>query len=149
MIYIFEDFELDTRLYELRQNGKTSRMEPQVFDVLLYLVENRDRVVTKKDLFDNIWTDRFVSDSALSSRVKAVRNILGDGGREQRLIKTVHGRGFRFIGDVSQRPDAADKQTKKKAFYWLRLWSGACILDARKKKVAHGVVCGGEERIAL
>jgi DNA-binding winged helix-turn-helix (wHTH) protein len=59
MIYVFENFELDTRLYELRQGGEPCRMEPQVFDVLLYLVENRDRVVTKNDLFDHIWKDRF------------------------------------------------------------------------------------------
>ena len=107
MIYTFEDFELDTQLYELRRSGEPCRMEPQVFDILLYLVENRDRVVTKNDLFEHIWKDRFVSDSALSSRLKAARATLGDGGREQRLIKTVHGRGFRFIGHVAEQPHMA------------------------------------------
>ncbi len=82
-------------------------MEPQVFDMLLYIVENRDRVVTKNDLFDHIWKNRVVTDSALTSRLKAVRAILGDGGREQRLIKTVHGRGFRFVGDVTEQGEVS------------------------------------------
>ena len=103
MIYAFENFELDTKLYELRQDGQPCRMEPQVFDMLLYIVENRDRVVTKNDLFDHIWKNRVVTDSALTSRLKAVRATLGDGGRDQRLIKTVHGRGFRFVGEVTVR----------------------------------------------
>jgi DNA-binding winged helix-turn-helix (wHTH) protein/tetratricopeptide (TPR) repeat protein len=103
MIYAFENFELDTKLYELRRDGKPCRMEPQVFDMLLYIVENRDRVVTKNDLFDHIWKNRVVTDSALASRLKAVRATLGDRGRDQRLIKTLHGRGFRFVGNVTEQ----------------------------------------------
>ena len=103
MIYAFENFELDTKLYELRRDGQPCRMEPQVFDMLLYIVENRDRVVTKNDLFDHIWKNRVVTDSALASRLKAVRATLGDRGRDQRLIKTLHGRGFRFVGNVTEQ----------------------------------------------
>ena len=113
MIYAFENFELDTKLYELRQDGQACRMEPQVFDMLLYIVENRDRVVTKNDLFDHIWKNRVVTDSALTSRLKAVRATLGDGGRDQRLIKTVHGRGFRFVGDVTVKGDDATQDREK------------------------------------
>ena len=112
MIYAFENFELDTKLYELRRDGQPCRMEPQVFDMLLYIVENRDRVVTKNDLFDHIWKNRVVTDSALTSRLKAVRATLGDGGRDQRLIKTVHGRGFRFVGDVAELGDSSAQETK-------------------------------------
>ncbi len=100
MIYAFEDFELDTDLYELRRGGQRVAIEPQVFDVLVYLVAHRERVVTKAELLDNVWGDRFVSESALSSRIKAARRAVGDDGRAQRTIATVHGRGFRFTADA-------------------------------------------------
>jgi DNA-binding winged helix-turn-helix (wHTH) protein/tetratricopeptide (TPR) repeat protein len=101
----FEDFELDTQRFELRRAGVRVPMEPQVFDVLALLVANRDRVVTKEELMDEVWGDRFISEAALNSRVMSARKALGDTGREQRLIRTVHGRGYRFIGEVTgERP---------------------------------------------
>ena len=102
MIYAFDDHELDTDLYELRRGGRRIALEPQVFDVLAYLVAHRDRLVTKAELLDNVWGDRFVSESALTSRIKAVRRALGDDGQTQRTIKTVHGRGFRFAADARE-----------------------------------------------
>jgi DNA-binding winged helix-turn-helix (wHTH) protein/pimeloyl-ACP methyl ester carboxylesterase len=102
VIYAFDDHELDTDLYELRRAGQLIALEPQVFDVLAYLVAHRDRVVTKAELLDNVWGDRFVSESALTSRIKAVRRALGDDGHTQRTIKTVHGRGFRFAADARE-----------------------------------------------
>lgn len=101
MIYTFEDCELDTRLFELRRGGEAVPLEPQVFEVLSYLVENHDRVVPKQELLDRIWPERFVGEAALNSRLMAARKAIGDSGKEQRLIKTVHGRGYRFVGDVS------------------------------------------------
>ena len=71
-----------------------------MFDVLRYLVEHRDRVVPKEELLDNVWGDRFVSESALTSRIKAARQALGDSGRAQRVIATAHGRGYRFLPPV-------------------------------------------------
>ncbi len=103
MIYEFDGFELDTQLFELRQAGQPSALERQVFDVLAYLVEHRERVVTKGELFDEIWKSRFVSEATLSSRIMAARRAIGDNGKGQRLIRTVQGRGFRFVGDVKQR----------------------------------------------
>jgi predicted ATPase/DNA-binding winged helix-turn-helix (wHTH) protein len=103
MIYTFEDFEFDTELYELRREGSPVPVEPQVFDVLLYLVEHCDRVVSKQELFENVWQTRFVTESALTSRIKAARRALGDDGRRQRLIATVHGRGYRFLSPVEKR----------------------------------------------
>jgi DNA-binding winged helix-turn-helix (wHTH) protein/tetratricopeptide (TPR) repeat protein len=100
MVYTFEDFELDSELYELRRNGRRIPVEPQVFDVIMYLLRRRDRVVSKEELFENIWKTRFVTESALTSRIKAARRALDDAGREQRLIGTVHGRGYRFLGRV-------------------------------------------------
>jgi TolB-like protein/Tfp pilus assembly protein PilF len=78
-------------------------MEPQVFDLLVYLVENRDRVVSKDDLFASIWGGRIVSDSTLTSRINATRKAVGDSGDEQKLIRTIARKGFRFVGDV-RRP---------------------------------------------
>ena len=100
MIFEFDEFEIDTGGFELRFRGKLRHVEPQVFDVLRYLVEHRDRVVSKEELLDNVWGDRFVSESALTSRVKAARQAVGDSGRSQRVISTVHGRGYRFAATV-------------------------------------------------
>ena len=103
MIYGFDDFELDTAAFELRRRGERVPLEPQVFDVLAYLVAHHDRVVTKAELLDEVWGDRFVSESALTSRIKAARRAVDDDGTTQRLLRTVHGRGFRFTGAVTER----------------------------------------------
>jgi len=100
MTYAFEACELDTERFELRRDGALVPMEPQVFDVLDYLVRHRERVVSKEELLDNVWGDRFVSESALTSRIKAARRAIGDDGQAQRCIRTAHGRGYRFVADV-------------------------------------------------
>jgi len=105
VIYRFADCELDTELYELRRGGAAQPVEPQVYDLLRYLIENRDRTVTKDDLHAAIWQGRIVSESALSSRIKAARQAVGDSGRDQRVIRTLHGRGFRFIAPVEVAGD--------------------------------------------
>ena len=104
-MYVFDDFRLDPARVELRQDGERVRVEPQVFDVLAFLLAHRDRVVTKTELLDEVWGNRFVSDSTLTSRVKAARRAIGDDGASQRLIATVHGVGYRFVGEVTE-PDA-------------------------------------------
>lgn len=100
MIYVFDGYELDTERYELRRDGSPVKLERQVFDVLSYLVQNGDRLVPKDELLDKIWGDRFVGEAALNTRVMEARKAIGDSGREQRLIKTVHRRGYRFAGEV-------------------------------------------------
>ncbi|MGI9624724.1 MAG: winged helix-turn-helix domain-containing protein, partial [Acidimicrobiales bacterium] len=107
MIYLFEGFELDTQRFELRQNGEAASIEPQVFSVLAFLVEHAGSVATKEDILDEVWGDRFVSESALTSRIKAARRAIGDDGTAQNLIRTVHGRGYEFIGDVVQTDESA------------------------------------------
>jgi DNA-binding winged helix-turn-helix (wHTH) protein/DNA-binding CsgD family transcriptional regulator len=97
----FGDYELDTERFELRRNGLPVPMQPQVFDVLAHLVEHRDRVVSKEELLDEVWGDRFVSESALTSRIKDARKAVGDDGSRQDLIRTVHGRGYRFVASMS------------------------------------------------
>lgn len=101
-IYAFDAYEVDTDRFEVREGGVQVALEPQVFDVLVYLIRNRDRVVPKTELLDCVWGDRFVSESALSSRIKAARRVVGDDGSTQRMIKTLHGRGFRFVADVRE-----------------------------------------------
>ncbi len=92
---------LDAARFELRRDGRTVPMEPQTFDVLTYLVSHRDRVVPKEELMDAVWGGRFVTEAAVTSRIKQARRAMGDDGRDQRLIRTVHGRGYRFIAEVS------------------------------------------------
>ena len=74
-----------------------------MFDVLVYLIRHRDRVVTKAELLDNVWGDRFVSESALASRLKSARRGVGDDGSSQRIIRTVFGRGYQFVASVAER----------------------------------------------
>jgi DNA-binding winged helix-turn-helix (wHTH) protein/tetratricopeptide (TPR) repeat protein len=99
-VALFGEFELDVDQFELRRAGTPVPMEPQVFEVLAYLVGNRERVVLKDELIGHIWPDRFISEAALNSRVMAARKAVGDNGKDQRLIRTIRSRGFRFVGDV-------------------------------------------------
>jgi len=106
MIYRFGNFELDLAKVELRESGQPRPIEPQVFALLAFLIEHRERLVSREEIFEKVWDGRFVTDSALSSRIKSARKLLGDDGRSQRYIKTVHGQGFRFAAKVRQDRDA-------------------------------------------
>jgi pimeloyl-ACP methyl ester carboxylesterase/DNA-binding winged helix-turn-helix (wHTH) protein len=103
MIFAFDRCELDLDRYELRRAGRAVPVEPQVFDLLAVLLRERARVVTKDELLDTVWGSRYVTESALTSRVKAARRAIGDDGKAQRLIRTVHGRGYQFAGEVTER----------------------------------------------
>ena len=103
----FGDCEVSLERLELRRVDEIVGMEPQVFDVLAYLLRHRDRVVPKTELLDKIWGNRFVSESALTSRIKSARRAVGDTGRDQRIIKTIHGRGYRFVADVAEKTQSA------------------------------------------
>lgn len=111
MFYRFGNYELDPGRFELRKDGETQHTEPQVFEVLSLLVERRDRIVTKEELLDAIWPERYVTENVLSSRIMAARKVIGDSAHEQRLIRTIHGRGFRFVGDV----EVVAGQTERRA----------------------------------
>src|SRR5512139_3602966 len=102
LIYTFEDFSLDADKRELRRRADRITVEPQVFDMLEYLVRNRERIASKDDLIAGVWDGRIVSDSTLSSRITAVRHAIGDSGEHQRLIRTIARKGFRFVGVVSE-----------------------------------------------
>jgi pimeloyl-ACP methyl ester carboxylesterase/DNA-binding winged helix-turn-helix (wHTH) protein len=102
LIFVFGDCELDLDRFELRRAGRLRPVEPQVFDLLAVLIRERRRVVPKEELLDTVWGDRFVSESALTSRVKAARQAIGDDGRSQRLIRTAHGHGYQFVAPVDE-----------------------------------------------
>jgi TolB-like protein/Flp pilus assembly protein TadD len=106
MVYQFGPFELDLAKVELRTGGQARRVEPQVFALLAFLVEHRDRLVSKDEIFEKVWDGRIVTDSALASRVKSARKALGDDGKTQSFIKTIHGQGFRFVAEVRIDQDA-------------------------------------------
>ena len=104
MQFVFGDHMLDGDRRELRRGADPIAVEPQVFDLLIFLVQNRDRVVTKDDLIESIWGGRVVSDSTLTSRINAARKAIGDSGQQQKLIRTIARKGLRFIGDVRMQP---------------------------------------------
>lgn len=99
-IYRFAGLELDTSRYQLRRDGRPLAVQPQVFDVLHYLVAHHDRVVTKDELIEKVWQGRFISEATLSSRIKDVRQLVGDTGKQQTLLLTMRHRGFRYVGPV-------------------------------------------------
>jgi TolB-like protein len=98
--FLFADHALDTDRRELRRGAELIAVEPQVFDLLTYLVQNRDRVVSKDDLIASVWGGRIVSESTLTSRINAARKAVGDSGEDQKLIRTVPRKGLRFVGAV-------------------------------------------------
>ena len=105
----FGDFTVDLQAFEILRAGERVRVEPQVFDVLAVLIAQRHRVVRKEELLDAVWRTRAVTESALTSRIKALRRALGDDGQRQAVIRTVHGRGFQFVADVVDDVDEVDE----------------------------------------
>jgi adenylate cyclase len=106
--YLFEEYALDTDRRELHRAAAPVSIAPQVFDLLDYLIRNRERVVSKDDLIAAIWNGRSVSDAALTTRLNVARNAIGDSGDEQRLIKTLPRKGFRFVGSVRESGQQAE-----------------------------------------
>src|SRR5262245_38693045 len=102
--FFFENHTLDADRRELRRGSELIALEPQVFDLLLYLIANRDRVVSKDDLIASVWGGRIVSDSTLASRINAARKAVGDNGDEQKAIRTIARRGVRFVCAVHEQP---------------------------------------------
>src|SRR5262252_8635040 len=108
MIYAFDDCRLDLGAHELTRGGRSVPLERQVFSLLALLIENRDRLVRRDEIVERVWAGRVVSEAAISSRIKSARAAVGDDGQAQRLIRTHHGLGFRFVGEVSViRPSRA------------------------------------------
>jgi DNA-binding winged helix-turn-helix (wHTH) protein len=97
MRYTFGDYTFDTQRYALEHAGNPLKLQPKVFDLLAYLIQHRDRVVTRQALFDALWPEQFVSEDALEWVIAAARRAIGDNGRAQRVLKTIRSRGYRFV----------------------------------------------------
>src|SRR5882757_4282563 len=108
MHFFFSDYVLDTDRRELCRGPDRVPLEPQVFDLIVYLLENHDRVVSKDDLITSIWHGRIVSESTLTSRINAARKAVGDSGEDQKLIRTVVRKGLRFVGTVHAKSNGAE-----------------------------------------
>ena len=110
MRYLFDDYTLDTERRELHRGAEIAPVTPQVFDLLAYLIHNRERVVSRESLIHAIWDGRIVSDAAVTTRLNAARSAIGDSGEQQRLIKTFPRRGFRFVGQVREAQGSESAQ---------------------------------------
>ncbi len=118
MIYTFKNFTINTDNFQLLKNDEPLSIEPQVFNIILYLVENQKRVVSRQELLEAIWKDKIVSDSSISNHIKSARKVLGDDGQKQAVIRTIHGRGYQFIAmcEIEEKREVgfeADLNTKK------------------------------------
>src|SRR5215470_8850161 len=107
MRYFFADCVLETQHYLLRRAGQSVRLRPKVFRVLTYLLMNRDRVVPKQELCEQVWSAQTASDATIENCLKAIRRAIGDNGQAQRLIETRYGQGYRFIAAVAISPESA------------------------------------------
>jgi DNA-binding winged helix-turn-helix (wHTH) protein/tetratricopeptide (TPR) repeat protein len=153
LTYFFDEYSLDPERRELRCRSDLVPIEPQVFDLLEYLVRNRGRVVDKDELIEKVWCGRIVSDSTVSSRITAVRQALQDSGAEQRLIRTLARKGFRFIGAVREQARADDETVDKivstaKSSEAVSSESGGRAATAERRQVTL-MVCGLAETAAL
>jgi len=113
MRFVFGDHVLDPDRRELIRGSNAIAVGPQVFDLLTYLLRNRERVVTKDDLIESVWGGRIVSESTLTSHINAVRKAIGDSGEEQRLVRTIARKGYRFVGDVRETDDSKEPDPAK------------------------------------
>src|SRR5205814_1650167 len=107
MVYYFDDCILDEEHYELRRAGAVVAIEPKVFQVLVYLIQHRDRMVTRDELLEHCWPGMFVSDSALTQCLTRVRKAVGDRRGGPHMVKTVHGQGYRFVVPLLTDPGSA------------------------------------------
>ena len=112
----FDGCVLDVERFELRRDGEPVALEPQAMRILIELINHRDKVVAKTQLLDTVWGDRFVSESALTTQIKELRRAVGDTGRDQRIVKTVHGRGYMFIAPVEDdtAPPAPEPEAERR-----------------------------------
>src|SRR5258705_7570805 len=114
MTLSFGDYEINLDRRELRRAKRPVHVQPQVFDLLVYLVQNRDRVVSKDDLIASVWSGRIVSESTFTSRINAARKAVGDSGELQKLIRTIPRKGFRFVGAVNEQPEISSRSRRRR-----------------------------------
>lgn len=147
MIFRFGQFELDSKRLRLRRDGEPVTVEPLALEILEYLIRNRDRVVPRDELLDRLWPGKVVTESAVNARIKAARKAVGDSGERQQIIKTFHGRGYRFVADVETSQAGQASQPKSElpgAGPWLEQQSPVRYCHASDGVgIAHATVGGG------
>ncbi len=108
MRYKFNNIEIDTEKFSLLINGKEKSVEPQVFNLIVYLIESRNKIVSRDEILDNIWQGRIVSETSVNNHIKSARKVLGDDGHKQQVIKTIHSRGYQFIAEIEACVEATN-----------------------------------------
>lgn len=140
MIYLIGPIAVDTQAYEMRREGISMSVEPQVFDLLVLLIENRDRIVTRDEIIEHVWKGRIVSEAAISSRVKAARRAIGDDGKAQGLIRTIHRRGLRFVGGVEIESERAALPSEPRPERALSVEHGPPVTRDRDEPASHDLM---------
>lgn len=146
MIYSFDNCTIDTERYQLSVAGKPVSTEPLVFDLLVYLIEHRDRVVTREELLDNLWKGKVVTDAALGARLKDARRAVRDSGSRQAVIKTIHSRGYQFVAEVNSPAKVAARQPQTSADSGIGLDEQSAVQYCRSPdgvSIAHAHVGAG------
>src|SRR6187397_126952 len=115
MKYQIAEYTVDTARYRITSRDAVIPAEPKVFDLLVYLIRHRDRVLSREELFREVWDGREVSDATLSNHVKSARKVLGDSGELQSTIQTIRGRGYQFIAPVTEIPNGGDRDEAQPA----------------------------------
>ena len=114
MIYQFNNIEIDTAKFILVSDGKEIPVEPQVFNLIVFLIENNDQIVTREELLNHVWQGRVVSDTSINNNIKSARKVLGDDGTKQQVIKTIHSRGYQFVSELTiQESKKSDHEVKQ------------------------------------
>ena len=151
MNYQFDNCVLDVDRREFRRGTTLIPVEPQVFDLILYLVENRDRVVTRDDLINAVWGGRIVSESALTTRINAARTAIGDSGKSQHLIRTLPRKGIRFVGEVNEDRSGlkqSESASSSQPSVVVRAEAHAsCVLMGEDEGAAHSALYNSRELI--
>src|SRR5947199_10116645 len=148
MIYTFGECVLDTQLHVLARAGQSVKLRPKAFEVLVYLLEHRDGIVTKHELCEQVWPNQFISDATLGSTVRAVRQAIGDTGEAQQLIRTVHGYGYRCLAPVTVHtaPEGSGALTPPLLVPEAEV-AGPPTLQTIPPSVAHPVLSPGELKV--
>ena len=141
MRYLFGDYALDTSRCELRRTGRRIQLRPKVFDVLSYLIAERDRVVSKQDLLEHLWPQQCVGEATLKSCIKEARQAVGDTGKAQRIIQTLHGRGYRFVAAVEEASESPPAEATRAPLAPLRVTAGTAT-SQRKPEVEVPAIAG-------
>jgi pimeloyl-ACP methyl ester carboxylesterase len=149
VILRFDDLELDLSVFELRRRGVRVPMEPQAFDVLAYLVTHRERTVAKEELMDAVWGGRFVTETAVTSRIKQVRRAVGDDGQAQRVVRTVHGRGYHFVAATEEATREAQPEVAGRPVESVRDRGPVRYAKSDGLSIAYQVTGEGERDLVL